>query len=266
MLSAEEITPFPEEQERIEALRGKFEHHYDPELLYYNWGHPYEEVLPEVLRLDELSTGSSAPSRQRLQDIAFSLLHDVDKHMPLAPGDGFSTKEERSSQIAAEKLPDFGYDMLDIKVIRGMIEKTTPGTHCTNNQERKARRGDLTNVGSKQRVPFLAKTVAIFHDEITLCHRAGKESPTWETFVVEQRPILEDLLSDDLTIGPERSSRSNGSFNMRALRNARWLSKAVVRNPERFVRQYGKYFTKPPALIPNFVCQVEPLITGQADV
>ncbi len=262
MLLSEEITPFPEEQELIDALTRKYEGRYDQTLLYYNWQHPHDEVLPESLRLEEMCTGSPSPSKTRLQDIAFSLIHDVDEHVPLQPGDGFAGKEQRASQIASEDLPDFGYEPSDIRIIREMIEKTAPGTRCETTQERKARRADISNLRNKRRALFLAKTVAIFNDVVALSHRAGNETPAWREFVIKQHVTLTELLKDDLTLGPEFSAPRHGSFNRMAMRNVHWLSKSVVLEPQRFINRYERYLTRRPALVPDFEA-IKPLILGE---
>jgi uncharacterized protein len=102
------------EHARLYALN-RLEHELSPRLFYHSLWHTQDDVVPSAERLADLS-GVTAPDRLLLSTAAW--YHDI----------GFVVQrqnhEDIGIQIAAEVLPQFGYDATQIERIQGMIAAT----------------------------------------------------------------------------------------------------------------------------------------------
>lgn len=237
MLLAEEVTSHPGEQKIIEDLDEGLRPFYRDDLPHHNYEHAHDEVLPEVLRLDELQPTDTRHGRFNL--IAAALGHDAAVHLPVDP-ERQETREERATRLIRPVLIEAGYLASDIAEINGMVLATGLGTICETPGQIKLRRADISNVGGK-RLPFLATTVNIFHEKAMLANEQDGEAPAWRTYVPAQQRILTELLAQDLSLGNERISRGMGPFNRAALKNVSWMSKKVVRDPASFHHKYDQY-------------------------
>jgi hypothetical protein len=220
-------------------------------LPHHNYQHIYFETLPESLRLDKRDKdNSSTDSRLRL--IASVMVHDMWSHRPLDPRGGFKTKEERTAKLA-EPLVLIFFNEADTQAIQADVISTAAGQPVTTSNQRKLRRADIANVGSKTATPFLATTVRLFDEEITLKLEEDLEPPLWTPFVKGQANILSQLAQQDLSMPGDRPAKrgsSLGWFNSILARNISMMqNKRTVFNPNYFVGSYGMHVRK---LVPNF--------------
>ncbi len=238
MLSTEEITPHADEQEFINELNEGLRPLYRDDLPGHNYEHAHDAVLPEVIRLDGLEP---MPDRRgRFALIAAALGHDAGTHLPPDP-ERHETKEERAMRLVRPVLVQCGLKINDIRETNGMVWATQAGTVCKSLGQVKMRRGDIANVGSRQRVRMLKRTVDFFHDANILAAEEDREPPAWPVFLSAQQQVLWKLLVQDLSLGNERVTNGRGPFNRAAERNVGWLSKNVVRDPMRFHARYDRY-------------------------
>lgn len=235
MLATEELTDVPEEQTLIGELNEGLSGFYREDLPHHNYRHAHDEVLPEVLRLDELQPTTRYG---RLKLIAAALIHDAGSYLPLDPADGMP-KEQRSVELTKPLLRECGFRLRHINEIDDMVQSTGIGTSCWTPDEIKLRRADIANVAGK-RMPFLATTVNIFYEEVLLADEYNYQLRPWSTYIIKQAGVLKELLSQDLSLGDERVSLGMGPFNRAAMKNVSLLlSKTTIRNPSGFVSKYG---------------------------
>jgi hypothetical protein len=237
MLSPEHITPYTDEQGLIRELVPLLGPLHWSKLQYHNFWHSYGEVLPAVLRLDELDPDSNPLDRRIL--IAASLGHEVLNHMPLFPGSGFRTKEERAIVVTRPLFESVGFKPVELGSIGARIEATNPLKKIVTIDDRKMRRGDLGNLDGP-RLPCLAKTVSIFNEEIMLAEIYDEPIIDWRSFIIKQIPVLRVGVSPDLTIGREILYKGQGKYSRRANRNIDVFETERVQNPFQFVTTYGK--------------------------
>lgn len=238
MLSPEEITPYTGEQVLVDELDEGLRPLYRGDLPGHNYEHAHDEVLPEAIRLDGLEP--LAASHGRLALIAAALCHDAGAHLPADP-ERHETKEERSMRLVRPVLIECGFNTNDIREVNGMIWATQAGTACKSLGQVKMRRADISNVGSRQRMRMLKRTVDFFHETTILAAEEDRESPAWSAFLASQQQVLWKLLIQDLSLGNERRIKDRGPFNRMAERNVGWLSKNTVRNPIKFHTMYDRY-------------------------
>lgn len=239
MVAVEELTQLPEEQELIRAFDEVLPVlHRD--VNYHGYPHPRNQVLPEVLRLDDLGRKNTRQHAPRRVEIADALTHDIRAAWPLDPNEPYATKEERSAEEVRPILADLDYTPRQIDMARRDIPAATEaGRLCTNERQIKLRRGDLVTVPARRAV-FLSASVNIFLEHIFTELDQGHTPLSWPAFVRKQQGILLKLLGQDLTLAYERRTAQDGAFNRAAMRNVNWLSSEAVLNPFHFAKTYGR--------------------------
>lgn len=240
MLSSDEITPHAGEQVFIDQLSEGLRPLYRDDLPGHNFGHAHDEVLPEVIRLDGLEP--TANGRGRFALIAAALCHDAGASLPADP-ERAEPKELRTIRLVRPILAECGFDMTDIRETNGMVWVTRAGTLCKSLGQIKIRRGDIANVGSRQRTGMLKRTVDFFREATMLAGEEGRDAPVWSEFIQAQQDVLWRLLVQDLSLGDERVIDGRGPFNRAAEGNVEWLSQDVVRDPKRFHATYDRYLS-----------------------
>jgi hypothetical protein len=233
---------------------------YRLDLPAHNQAHIFEETLPVGLSLAQCDGGDNNSPRNRRIIIGILESHDMWSYVPLDPQEGFKTAEERTAVWARPLIREF-FDEDDALEVGSGIGATSPTGACETSNERKARRADISNLGSESIRPVLAKTVNVFYEEVLLSIGRGQRVPTWTPFLDRQVPILSQLLETDLSVKGEAIKNGKGTFNRTAERYVNmFASKQAIRDPKRFKARYVHHLAQ---LVPD-LGKIRPYITNRA--
>lgn len=164
------------------------------DLLYHNFGHARDDVLPEALSLADKCEENGQPVNRRVL-VAAALFHDAGFH--INSSDRFKSKEDYSQYIADHVLPWLGYTEEEIEQVNICIAGTERGNTCPTIESKILRRSDIFNV-SQDKVRFLTSSVRYAREIVSV---SGKII-TWQGFCDETKRVFDDYLKEeDLSLG-----------------------------------------------------------------
>lgn len=139
----ENSVPHEENLDNLEFALSELAREFYIDLPYHNFEHATHTLdvslaLTEYCEENELSVN-------RKVIIASALLHDANFHIPIEDH-GFRSKEEYSAQIAAEVLPNLGYENDEIAHVQSSIRSTERNIECESLEAKIIRRADLDNL------------------------------------------------------------------------------------------------------------------------
>ena len=175
-----------------ETLANRAEKHYSDVMQYHNWQHA-QDVMASAALLASKSINPEIVQNGPLLVIA-SAWHDADFHLE---GSGeFSTKEERSAELAVKSLPELSQEDKDL-LYSGIIDTTVEKT------EKDSLFGEAIHVAD---LGYFAADHEKFMDRLSLL-RLEWGSPEWSTTISRTRAfgahVIEEVQKSIFEILPE---------------------------------------------------------------